>query len=429
MPEPLSVHQWWRAVERASSGVDPSPDHADAPAWFGALTRAALAQLSLDLSAARAELDATGDELPEDWKRVRTLLYARLDARSSREAQLVELARDLTAFAEARACEAATRARALHTVGVLGIRLNRFADAEDALTAALEEIEDDSPSRNWIIDGLGQVYFSQGAWEEARRTFHKVAALKEKASDSLGVAITMGHLAHMEMSLGKPEDAAYRLKTTLDSDLGKELAPLSALRLRTFLLQARLDLDDETGIASEVEAIDRLLEELEDVEHYLKGYAALARARASSRSGAVRETRSWLQQAGARLTLADQATLLRYWESATRARSTRCRRLVREYARAIRRGRCGHRRRDPLAPAPGAPRERVGGSVRHVRPARASVRPRGAVEQSALDRDGGPRVRGTRSPGIVSTCRRAVFGANRRGARAHNQRTRHDDLR
>src|SRR5581483_4212796 len=97
---------------------------------------------------------------------------------------------------------ASTAARAEHLLGVVSVRLNRFSDAEAALTRALQRIEPDAPARAWILDTISQVFMGEGAWTEARRTFAAVASIKTAARDWLGLAISRGSLVLLELRLG-----------------------------------------------------------------------------------------------------------------------------------------------------------------------------------------------------------------------------------
>lgn len=307
---------WWSHVERDADHTARGGMPEAAPEWASALATAARAELRLEIDAASAALESIDPlRLDEPWRHVFDLIDARVQARRANHEALATLQDSLAGVARSPGCCPATRARALHTKAVLAIRLNHFEEAEEDLVQALACVEADAPSRVWILDGLGLVYFGQGAWEEARRTFLGVIACKEKMGDALGVAITMGHLAHMDLALGKPSEASKRLKETI-ARYRDALKPLSLLRLGTFALQAAMEMGDAPAVGEEAERTAALLERLGSAEgHYLTGYAALAMARVSAMRGDVSDTHAWLTRAGERLRLPDQAVLLRYWEA------------------------------------------------------------------------------------------------------------------
>lgn len=169
----------------------------------------------------------------------------------------------------------ASLARAWHTTGVLHLRLNEFQRAEAALLEALRLI-DDSPSRLWILDSLGQCNQGEGAWSEARRLLQAVARAKENSGEVLGTAISIGNLALLELGLGHNSSAEAALRDVLVR-LEPQLPALTRVRLHTLLLQSVLQTPRQTDQALRLEAV---LAETGQASHHLKAFAALAMARA-----------------------------------------------------------------------------------------------------------------------------------------------------
>lgn len=269
--------------------------------WLEALSRAALAEAAFDIPAARAALDASSP--PEGpWRAVRELLDIRTTLREGQAMSWASLEQRLQALLQGT-LDDAVRARTFHTLGVLQIRRDKPDRAEAALLDALRLI-DDSPSRLWILDSLGQVYQAQGAWVEARRVLRAVAAQKEAAGDELGTAISVGNLALLEIGLGRKPHAERLLLDVLER-LGPRLPPLSLLRLRTLLVQAVLGTTRELVHSL---ALESALDDAGAGRHHLKGFARLALARARPD-----EAERWLSEAERDFSSPADLALVNYW--------------------------------------------------------------------------------------------------------------------
>lgn len=293
--------RWW--VDRELSGD--APGTTEGPAWLCGLEAAHADELSFRLDQASQRLAACDADVPPGpFRNVHALLTLRVLVRRATLDGLESAVGRVRALLERLPeTEAATAARAWHLLAVASIRLNRLDDAEVASHNALGAIGD-APARSWILDTWGQIFVGTGAWEEARRTFRAVISDKEARGDALGVAISAGNVARMELLLGNPEAARAALGAALEA--GREAAPLSRLRLSTLLLEASLDLRDATGTSAMAVEVARLLDATAAQPHYLRGYACLALARHavvvdSDHAAAAR----WLAQAESSFTLPD----------------------------------------------------------------------------------------------------------------------------
>lgn len=287
------VRTFWNTVERGQA-VPGAP-------WLESLSRAAVAESAFDIPSARSALAATQ---PPDaaWQAVRELIDIRVTLREGQALSYADLNRRLADLRQ-RTLDDATRARAWHTSGVLHIRRDEPEQAEAALLDALRLI-DDSPSRLWILDSLGQVYQAEGAWAESRRLLKSVATQKESAGDKLGTAISLGNLALLEIGLGRKAEAEALLLDVLER-LGPELPPLSRLRLRTLLVQSVLGTTRELVHSI---ALESALEDVGSGSHHLKGFARLALARARPDEAA-----QWLEHAERDFSSPGDLALVNYW--------------------------------------------------------------------------------------------------------------------
>ena len=287
------VRTFWSSIERGQP-VNGEP-------WLAALAAAAKAEAGFDIPAARAALDQSRPSDPA-WQAVRELLDIRVSLREGHALSHGRLHQRLAAL-RGSGLDDATLARACHTMGVLHVRRNEFEQAEASLLEALRLI-DDSPSRLWILDSLGQVYQGQGAWVEARRLLKAVSALKEASGDWLGTAISAGNLALLEIGLGHKAAAEAHLMEVLER-LGPQLPPLSRLRLHTMLLEAVFGTPNEMLHAA---ALEVALNDAGTGSHHLKGFAQVALARAHPADAA-----RWLAAAEREFSAPGDLALVRYW--------------------------------------------------------------------------------------------------------------------
>ncbi len=316
------VELFWGVVERASLLRQElwaeylETELCGASEWVLALARAALLELSFRLAEAEAALQSSSRQPPgRAWERARTIVEQRLAVRRAGPALpgLLDSLERLAAGIPAELPE--TAARAWHLFGVACLRTERMSDAGRALLHALGLMEP-GLGRVWVLDGVGQMFIGQGAWHEARRTLQGVADLKRQLGDRLGLAITAGNLGLLDLELGNPEAAEQAVLEGLEACRDEDAR--SRMRLRTLLVQARLDSGRvEEGAATAADLREDLAR-LSDERHYLKGHACVALARAAGRLGgeeARDETCRWLDRAAPEFGLDAQHELLRYWRA------------------------------------------------------------------------------------------------------------------
>jgi class 3 adenylate cyclase len=271
----MNESNFWSTCERRSIGenvavaIDPA---------VAALARAHDQELANDLDAGRASLnEARAAGLDAAHERIARTIEARLSIRSGVAANIKQGSAALEALlTEVPEDERPTRGRALHTLGVAAIREDRLEDAERFLAQALRAI-DTEPCRTWVLDSFAQTLIGTGAWEEARRLLLAMSDRRRALGDTLGIAITAGHLGRMLLSLERADEAIAVVEEAIAGTDGK-LPDLSALRLATLHLDATLDLgrDAEASVARVQALVDRA-----DARHYLVAYALLSLARAA----------------------------------------------------------------------------------------------------------------------------------------------------
>ncbi len=306
MAEAFSIADWWRATEQSSPPVT-----SDWPAWAMDLAWVAQAELSFRIDEAQARLRQVDNLLPTDeWRHVAELLALRLEVRECRGERLAALLDRIADFTRRLSSEEQfTSCRAWHLLGIAALRSNRFDEAETGMTRALE-LAEEGPEKNWILDGFGQVFIGQGAWEEARRTLLLVSRRKALANDTLGVAISSGHLALLELKLGRPA-AAQEIAEHAMLTCGEGLAINSRMRLTTLVLEALLKIGDADEAQNTARRLTDLMEQTASQKHYLKGFACIALARAAAARQQLDDCRQWLDRGQEQISLPDQLALLR----------------------------------------------------------------------------------------------------------------------
>jgi len=310
MHDKHSTRTWWGDVEQAALQGLPArlPDPV-----ASALADAHHYELYHQTDAARQSLANVTLPRQSPWQKIRRLVHYRLEARLRSSAAQQSMFPALEHFADSVASvDSATCARALHLMGVIRLRLGHYTEAEEALARAIAMVEE-SPSRLWILDGFSQTYLGTGAWNEARRTLDYVIREKSTMRDLLGLAISAGHLALMELRLGNPQ-RAYEVASAARNRSDGRLTTLGKLRLQTLRVEAQLELNDRTALKREADNLEKLLNGLDPEPHYLKGFAAVALARAASFRAASKQWRGWLKRADHFCQAPDQRALLQYWE-------------------------------------------------------------------------------------------------------------------
>jgi class 3 adenylate cyclase/tetratricopeptide (TPR) repeat protein len=295
---------------------------ADAPPFIADLLAANDREGAFDVRGARAalaEAQSHAEPLASGFAEVARLLELRADVREATSARLGTAEASIEALI-AEANDPATKARALWLLAVARIRLGRLEAAEVALTDALDRIED-APAKMWMVDTMCQLYIGQGAWTEARRTLRALVQRRKEAGDRIGVAISAGHLARLELHLGAIEASIATSRAALEQ-LPDDAALLTVLRLQTLLTGAVLEEpsagtreESRDALAVEVRKLEGLTNRAVDDPHYLKGYAVMTLARAASAMGDADASERWLAVARATFTLPGHMALLRYYEA------------------------------------------------------------------------------------------------------------------
>lgn len=286
---------WWARAEQTGA-VDLQPDE---PAWSSGLRRAYQHEIRMELDASRRELEAAAPALPDDgFRRVAHLLDLRRQLRSSRAEGIHEVILAFGAFIEqVPREEASTLGRAHHVRGTAQLRILELNSAEASLMRALALVTEE-PARTWILDGIGQLLILLGAWHEARLVLDGVTERKRALGDALGVALTLGHLAQMELLLGAPARALEYVDQALPN--AESLGQAMLLRLSTLGLQAALDASSTAQVGPDrVDAFVALvLQRVERVESAgLRADAALVLAQREHALSQPASTARWLERA------------------------------------------------------------------------------------------------------------------------------------
>ena len=315
---PAGTFDWWCAVE-AHTGAEEPPELDELPGETEVervLAAVAVEEVGYRLRRAHEHLDAIDvDSLDGGARPVARLLRLRLSLRES-ETSVVAETEDLIAVLGSD--QLATRARSRHLLGQALIRQNDFGGALAAFVEALEEVGE-APAHNWILDGIVQIYLGLGAWTEGRRTLQAVLERKEALGDALGVVISIGHLAMMETSLGKPRAGLIALDGVWER-FADGLSDLSRLRLRTYQLYSALGAHGDGDC--QPEEIDRRAADLDceldrtrDRSHFWSGIASMTRARVHAIAGDQDAAESCLDAAHKILEGGEMAMLVSYWRA------------------------------------------------------------------------------------------------------------------
>jgi class 3 adenylate cyclase/tetratricopeptide (TPR) repeat protein len=318
-PRLVQVEQFWRLAEIESMSRA-SVSALAGPAWCRDLATVHHLEIAHEAEKAAPLLEAARASVPAGpWDHIAELLALRIAVRRGTGPGIADALPKLRALMEGLGPEEMqTLARAHHLAGVADIRLGRLEAAETALTRALELVDEEAPSKLWLIDTLAQLWTGQGAWVEATRTLRALVTMRAAKNDTTGVAISGGSLARLLLQLDMPEEAATTARHALDQ-LPEGTSALTRLRLRSLLATAVLDGSpppEATTLEHERVALEELLTAAADAgNHYLRGYAALTLARVSIAQKDDAAARRWLDFAATFFTLPGQVTLLRYHEA------------------------------------------------------------------------------------------------------------------
>lgn len=304
-----ALSSWWVTADDESRPVSTS-----APRWQIELAEASRAELRVELELAGRLMSETRGHLPSGaWERAWSLLSLRIEVRRARQGELEGCVSAIRAILDATTApeEISTNVRAAHLLGVCMTRLARLDEAQRVLAEALDRA--DELTRVRMLDSLAVVWQAQGAWEEARRTFAGAAALKRAANDVIGVAISEGSRARLELAQGEPERAHRNARSVLDEH-GQGLPAMTAIRLSTTALEAAIAMGDAELRRREAIALVRRLAEITE-GHYLRGYAAVALARSCELEGEAALRDEWLARAEEQLTLPAQKAIVAVWRA------------------------------------------------------------------------------------------------------------------
>ena len=309
------VAMFFRSCEGDASGSLAAQD-AGGPEWLTALASAHSKELAFDLAGAGAALATTEGRVPEGpFRWVAELLALRVLVRQATADSLADAVPRIEALLRLLGPDdLPTRVRTLHLLSVAQVRLGRLEAAEEALSEAIEGV-DDGPALIWMADTLAQVLIGQGAWCEAIRTLTALVARRRMTGDRIGVAISAGHLIRLGVQLGRPAEAATLGRQVLD-ELGRDAPLLTRLRIHTLMTGALVDLGTkDERLAPAVKELQELTDDPAIQKHFLLGYALMTLARASAVIGDAKQSRRLLDRTRAEFTLAGHVALLGYQEA------------------------------------------------------------------------------------------------------------------
>jgi len=314
---------WWRELELQSlrtADVEGAPPAAGAeahPPWLTDLAQAFLSStVAQNFAEARRRLGVAADDVAKGpWHRVWRLLAIMTTVREGLADRLGPVIAELRQLIDdIPETERPTLARAYQTLGAVHLRLDDLESGRIALLQALALIEE-SPAKLWILDQFGQLMMYRGVWSEARRVLLAVSSAKGRMGDELGLAITLGHVALLELQIGAPESAREAARRALDV---AGLPALSRLRLHNLVMQSFLEGEEPERAIAEAGGLQQRLDEVErdhPEPHHQKGRAALNLARVASLRGDAAAADHWLSRAALSLTFAEDQALVALWRA------------------------------------------------------------------------------------------------------------------
>lgn len=304
--EGKAVATWWRAVESGGATGGGIED---------VLARAARAESDFRTDEASRLLDEVGAMAQGPWSGVLALIRSRIRVRVAKDEALGALRPEVVSLL-ASEVDAATAVRARFLLGTIASRTDAFDEAEEHFLAALRGCGDD-PVRMRVLDSICSVLVVQGSWIVARRALEALVAWRRREGDGPGAAISAGHLARLLHELG--EHAA--VISGCDEALATPgLSEATSLRFQTLRMQSRVDGGVESP-REEVEALDRQIAAAPSGAAGLKGYGALALARAAALRGDDAAVEAALVRAEgfvAQQENPEQQALVEYWRSELR---------------------------------------------------------------------------------------------------------------
>lgn len=258
-PPMSAMEQWWQEAERST--LDGGAN-VDTP-----IGRAFVALIDGRAREAPTSIEASGELRPiarflERW-------------RDSVHASPVELVRiDAELVDAANRADPATRPRILHFLASLRTRRGLPLESERLAAEALLALDPSATLRRaWVLDTLATAFHRTGAFHEARRFFGRALDEKRRSGDVIGVGITAGSWARMELELRHPARAVRIVEEALALP---GLSALSRVRLATTALEAKLEAGEDPDATAKLlaDAITTI-----DPAHHLVGYARIALAR------------------------------------------------------------------------------------------------------------------------------------------------------
>lgn len=290
------MERWWQEAEH---GTLASGHGADTP-----LQRSFVALVDGRAREVPEQIEATGALRPiarflERW-------------RDSVHASPAELARiDADLVDAASRADAATRPRVQHFLASLRTRRGLPLEAERLAADALLGLDPSATLRRaWVLDTLATAFHRTGAFHEARRFFARALEEKRQSRDLIGVGITAGSWARMELELRHPERSARIVEDALALP---GLSALSRVRLATTALEAQLEAGEDPDATAQL-----LAAELTTIDpaHHLVGYARIALARHAHHLGDQGSVHELLTLAEPVLRLPFPRLFLHHWRRA-----------------------------------------------------------------------------------------------------------------
>lgn len=223
----------------ATDDRDPGPDEH--------LLRAQAAMLANQLDVAR-EILATA-RLRDDDPRLRYQLVL-VDYREGRYEQALA---DIDALlAAADAPDRLLRARLLNTRGAIGIRIDRYAEAERDFEAALALFDADDDPAEWgrSKSGLGISRMARGQVDAAALDLAQARQQMLRVGDAIGLARVDSNLGHVERLRDRPAQALeYFAKSAQDFESLGAINELVSAQSMLIEMQLQLLHNEQAGLA------------------------------------------------------------------------------------------------------------------------------------------------------------------------------------
>ena len=118
-------------------------------------------------------------------------------------------------------------------LGISHFYLSKYDKADEALTSGLKIAvqKQDKELEATLRNGLGNVYFNQGKYEDALKYHQEALTIHKDIGNPLGLAFDLGNLGSVYFNQGKYEDALkyYKDALTIHNNIGNPLGQANAL--------------------------------------------------------------------------------------------------------------------------------------------------------------------------------------------------------